>query len=138
MNLVVIRSADLERSLRFYAALGITFLHEQHGSGPEHLAATLGTVVLEIYPRGSLEKTIGVRLGFQVKALETTIASVLAMNGTVVSPIQKSAWGLRAVVSDPDGHRIELLEVYTPSRHEFKSANLPLEDKSLASLQSNA
>jgi catechol 2,3-dioxygenase-like lactoylglutathione lyase family enzyme len=48
MNLVVIRSADLERSLRFYKALGIVLLRERHGSGPEHLAATIGTVVLEI------------------------------------------------------------------------------------------
>lgn len=134
MNLVVIRSADLERSLRFYSALGITFLREQHGSGPEHLAATLGTVVLEIYPQGSLEKTIGVRLGFRVNSLVPTIASVLAMNGTVVSPIQKSEWGLRAVVSDPDGHRIELIEAHTPSRNELNSTDLPFEDKGLASL----
>jgi lactoylglutathione lyase len=110
MNLVVIRSADLERALHFYTILGITLSRERHGSGPEHLAATIGAVVLEIYPQGGVDKTTGVRLGFRVKSLEMTIARVQAIGGTVVSPVQESEWGLRAVVSDPDGHRLELLE----------------------------
>ena len=110
MNLVVLRSVDLERALRFYAALGIALSREQHGSGPEHLAATIGTLVLEIYPQGSADKTVGVRLGFRVKSLVTTIARLQAINGVIVSPMQESKWGLRAVVSDPDGHRLELVE----------------------------
>jgi len=110
MNLVVLRSVDLERALRFYAALGIALSREQHGSGPEHLAATIGTLVLEIYPQGSADKTVGVRLGFRVKSLVTTIARLQAIEGVIVSPMQESKWGLRAVVSDPDGHRLELVE----------------------------
>ena len=111
MNLVVIRSADMERANRFYAALGIALSREQHGSRSEHLTANIGTVVLEIYPQGgSAEKTTGVRLGFRVKSLVTTIALLQAINGVVISPMQESEWGLRAIVSDPDGHRIELLE----------------------------
>ena len=35
LNLVVIRAAELERSQRFYEALGLRFSHEQHGRGPE-------------------------------------------------------------------------------------------------------
>ena len=110
MNLVMLRSVDLERALRFYAALGIALSREQHGSGPEHLAATIGTLVLEIYPQGSADKTVGVRLGFRVKSLVTTIARLQAIEGVIVSPMQESKWGLRAVVSDPDGHRLELVE----------------------------
>jgi predicted enzyme related to lactoylglutathione lyase len=110
MNLVVLRSVDLERAIRFYAALGIALSREQHGSGPEHLAATIGTLVLEIYPQGSADKTVGVRLGFRVKSLVTTIARLQAIEGVIVSPMQESKWGLRAVVSDPDGHRLELVE----------------------------
>ena len=96
MNLVVLRSVDLERALRFYAALGIALSREQHGSGPEHLAATIGTLVLEIYPQGSADKTVGVRLGFRVKSLVTTIARLQAINGVIVSPMQESKWGLQA------------------------------------------
>ncbi len=110
LNLVVLRSINLERAFRFYAALGIVLSWEQHGSGPEHLAATIGTLVLEIYPQGSADKTVGVRLGFRVKSLMTTIARLQAIDGVIVSPMQESQWGLRAVVSDPDGHRLELVE----------------------------
>ncbi|MBW4472891.1 MAG: VOC family protein [Stenomitos rutilans HA7619-LM2] len=118
MNLVVIRAAALERSLRFYTALGLSLVREQHGFGPEHLTATLGTVVLEIYPQGNSEPTIGVRLGFRVNSLVTTMARIKAVDGAIVMPIQKSEWGLRAVVSDPDGHRVELIEAHNSMSDE--------------------
>jgi len=58
LNLVGLPPVDLERALRFYAALGIALSREQHGSGSEHLAATIGTLVLEIYPQGRVDKTL--------------------------------------------------------------------------------
>ena len=42
LNLVVIRSTDLDRSARFFAALGVELAREIHGSGPEHLAGRVG------------------------------------------------------------------------------------------------
>jgi hypothetical protein len=50
LNLVVIRSADLERAAHFYAALGTRLTRERHGSGPGHLAGQVGPVVFEVYP----------------------------------------------------------------------------------------
>jgi len=38
LNLIVLRSADLDRAAQFYSRLGIVFSRERHGSGPEHLA----------------------------------------------------------------------------------------------------
>jgi len=110
LNLVVIRSADLERAAGFYAALGLRLAQERHGSGPEHLSGHSGAVVLEIYPRGDGGDTLGVRLGFRVASAEATVAAAQSAGGSVVSPPRQSPWGLRAVVADPDGHRIELLE----------------------------
>ncbi len=110
LNLVVIRSADLDRAARFYTAVGVRLSRERHGSGPEHLAGLAGAVVLEIYPRGTGGETLGVRLGFRVSSLSRVIADVLAAGGSLVSPPKESPWGLRAVVSDPDGHRVELVE----------------------------
>jgi catechol 2,3-dioxygenase-like lactoylglutathione lyase family enzyme len=46
LNLVVIRSADLNRAARFYAALGIHLSRKRHGSGPEHMAGRAGAAVL--------------------------------------------------------------------------------------------
>ncbi len=44
LNLVVLRVTDIEASGRFYAAFGITFIHEKHGNGLEHLSGRSGTV----------------------------------------------------------------------------------------------
>ena len=41
LSLVVLRCADLERTRRFYEALGLTLMPEQHGSGPRHYSARL-------------------------------------------------------------------------------------------------
>jgi lactoylglutathione lyase len=110
LNLVVIRSADLERAAHFYGTLGIRLEREQHGSGPNHLAGRAGPVVLEIYPREETGDTRGIRLGFRVESLTATLAAVQEAGGVVTSPPRNSPWGLRAVVADPDGHRVELIE----------------------------
>src|SRR5262245_44186016 len=110
LNLVVIRSADLERAGAFYAALGVPLVRERHGSGPEHLAGPAGVAVLEVYPRGEGGGTLGVRLGFRVASVADAVAAAQGAGGSVVSPARESPWGLRAVVADPDGHRVELVE----------------------------
>ncbi|MBY0232484.1 MAG: hypothetical protein K2W96_24665, partial [Gemmataceae bacterium] len=67
----------------FYEGLGLRFVRERHGDGPEHLAATLGGAVLELYPRGDGPPSSGTRIGLRVG-------------------------GERRVVADPDGHKVEL------------------------------
>jgi catechol 2,3-dioxygenase-like lactoylglutathione lyase family enzyme len=108
LNLVVIRAVDLERSRRFYEAIGLRFATERHGSGPEHLVAELGDVVFEIYPRGTGASSEGVRLGFRVELVKETMKALAAIGVEMVSPPIQGPWGLRAVVEDPDGHRVEI------------------------------
>jgi hypothetical protein len=110
LNLVVLRSADLERAARFYAALGLRLERERHGSGPEHLAAAAGGAVFEVYPRGDAGATSGARVGFQVPSVAAAVSAAVAAGGSVVAPPREGRWGLRAVVADPDGHSVELLE----------------------------
>jgi len=50
LNLVVIRSADIERAAAFYKELGLVMIKQQHGNGPEHYSAQLGITIFEIYP----------------------------------------------------------------------------------------
>lgn len=110
LNLVVIRSADLDRAARFYGALGLRLARERHGQGPEHLAGRAGAAVFEIYPAADGGGTAGVRLGFAVRSLDEVLATLAAAEGAIVAPPRDSPWGRRAVVVDPDGHRVELVE----------------------------
>lgn len=108
LNLVVLRSPDLTRAAGFYSALGITLQRERHGAGPEHLAGQLGGVVFEIYPQGDGEGTLKTRIGFMVDSIAALLPLLQDAGGKVLSSPQDSPWGLRAVVADPDGHRVEL------------------------------
>lgn len=112
LTLLVIRAADLGRAERFYNALGLSFTREKHGDGPEHLAADVGGAAFEVYPQGDSPGTAGVRLGFKVDALEEAVSAAEAAGGRVVTPPGPNPWGtgLRAVVADPDGHRVELTD----------------------------
>jgi lactoylglutathione lyase len=111
LNLIVLRVPDLERAAEFYAGFGLSFMKHAHGKGPEHYAAELGSMVFELYPQASEEaSTKHVRIGFQVKEAQAVIQRLEEKGGKVVSPLKESPWGLRAVVDDPFGHRIEICE----------------------------
>jgi cupin superfamily acireductone dioxygenase involved in methionine salvage len=50
MSVLVLRVDDMERVRMFFEQMGLTFVKEKHGKGPEHFAAEHGENVLEIYP----------------------------------------------------------------------------------------
>lgn len=111
LNLVVLRSPNLERAARFYECLGLQFTRHRHGSGPEHLSSELGGCVFEIYPLSSKgTSTLGTRIGFRIQSLDALIAALGNFPDAIITPPQESPWGRRAVVADPDGHHIELLQ----------------------------
>ncbi len=83
---------------------------ERHGSGTEHLAGQSGSVLLEVYPSADTVGTIDVRLGFRVRSVADAVTAAREGGGSVLSLPRQSPWDLRAVVCDPDGHRVELSE----------------------------
>ena len=108
-NLVVVRARDLDRANAFYRALGLEFVRHAHGNGPVHLASEMNGHVFEIYPLvGDSLPTSSVRIGFSVYSVDDTYSALLAAGGESVLSPQDSPWGSRAVVADPDGHRVEL------------------------------
>lgn len=112
LNLVVIRSSDLEKSERFYRELGLFFMREKHGNGPEHLAgqAEAGGVVFEIYPLSPKQQpTICTHLGFSIDDVDAYVDRLVSRGGSLIKEPRDSEWGRRAVVKDPDGHTIELI-----------------------------
>ena len=111
LNLIVLRSADIDRAADFYRLLGLEFTKHRHGKGPEHYASELGALVFEIYPRQQdSDISIGTRIGFRVPSVEEAFAKLEEAGAKIVSPPKDSAWGRRAVVDDLDGHRVELTE----------------------------
>ena len=111
LNLVVIRSPDIDRSAGFYSALGLELVKHRHGNGPEHYACKEGGFVFEIYPETAKSgAATGARLGFSVDNVDLVVERIAAEGYAVVSPPADSEWGRRAVVRDPDGHKIELTQ----------------------------
>lgn len=111
LNLVVIRSPDIEKAAVFYSALGIHFTKHAHGTGPEHYASEGAGLTFEIYPQGEAGlATTGTRLGFIVEDLDALLPALVEGGGRIASPAKDSPWGRRAVVVDPDGHKVELVQ----------------------------
>jgi lactoylglutathione lyase len=111
LNLVVLKSPDVTRAVAFYSRLGLQFSQHRHGNGPEHYSAELPGGVFELYPLAADgASTLGARVGFRVPSVDAAIAALSDYPGAVVSAPRDSEWGRRAVVADPDGHRVELLQ----------------------------
>lgn len=114
LDLIVLRSSDLDAARAFYEAVGVRFTAERHGTGPDHLAATLaGGLVLELYPATTeglvtLGGTGDIRLGFVVDDVAATVRAVREAGGKVIIEPTTKHGRHRAVLADPDGRRIEL------------------------------
>lgn len=109
LDLVVLYMSDVERSRRFYGLVGAEFAPEQHGHGPEHYSAVLGSVVFELYPRGDRPATRA-RVGFRVDDLDETVARLRAEGFVVERGSEAAITRRRAVATDPDGNKVELSE----------------------------
>jgi lactoylglutathione lyase len=111
LNLVVLRVADIERSASFYGLVGLSFIRHAHGVGPQHYVSEAGGFVFELYPASPEQPaSASARIGFVVDDVDTVTASLGNSAGAkVVSAPKDSPWGRRAVVADPDGHRVELV-----------------------------
>ncbi len=111
LNLVVLRALDMERAVAFYSQLGLRFEAHRHGSGPEHFSAEFAGGVFELYPpTQDAPTTLGTRIGFSVPSVDAALEALAEYPGAVLCPAKNSEWGRRAVVVDPDGHRVELLQ----------------------------
>jgi lactoylglutathione lyase len=113
LNLVVLYADDLQSARQFYSTLGCRFQLEKHGSGPEHYSAVLGRTVFELYP-GNHRATGRTRIGFRVRSMDQTLESLRAQDVKVLSAPRASEWGRRAVVEDPMGNCVELIESAVP------------------------
>ncbi|MBL8677869.1 MAG: VOC family protein [Myxococcales bacterium] len=108
LSSLVLRCANIDASRDFYERLGLRFSREKHGEGPEHYATIDNAPLIELYPESpSNDRT---RLGFDVADVDAIVERVAASGATVRALPSESPRGRRAVVIDPDGRAVELIE----------------------------
>lgn len=107
VSFIVIYARDVDKTLQFYSALGLTFLPEQHGAGPKHHSCQMGDLALEIYPSDAKALVGGAgMIGISVTDLDETLLSLQAAGSYVASPIAPFGDGRRCIINDPDGWKV--------------------------------
>ena len=109
VNLLVLRCKDIELTRRFYEHLGLVFVEEKHGTGPQHYAWESGGFVLELYPAAEGQPPDNVRIGFST-ALLADLAGNLRHHSdvSVLKPPYATADRLVMLLQDPDGRKVEV------------------------------
>ncbi len=112
LTLIVLKTHRLADLRHFYECLGLRFMEERHGSGPEHLSASAGEMLLELYPlpAGTGEADSTTRLGFTVGNMTEVVETLRRHGSPVIAEPRPGEWGFRAVVRDPDGRSVELYQ----------------------------
>lgn len=110
LNLLVIRSNNINELSKFYSKLGIEFEYHKHGNGPYHYSGKLGNIIFEIYPlsKGQEIPDKFLRIGFEVNNLEEFIKKM--ENVEIVKPPTQSQFGQYAVIKDIEGRKIEITQ----------------------------
>jgi predicted enzyme related to lactoylglutathione lyase len=63
-----------------------------------------------VYPADGPSTSTATRIGFAVESVSTIVETITAIGGSVAAAPRQSPWGYRAVIVDPDGHHIELVQ----------------------------
>ena len=109
VNLLVLRCKDAQRTRRFYEQLGLVFVEEKHGSGPQHYAWQCDGFVLELYPATETQPSDNVRIGFSTPLLADLSGNLLHNSDVnVLKPPYATADRLVMLLQDPDGRKVEV------------------------------
>ncbi len=103
---------DVDRTVRFYAALGL----ELSPVGDGRHIGDVGGVRIAVVPGSAGEPAArsgapGTAMpGFAVPSIGRTVADAVASGGVLVREPERRAWGIRAVLADPDGRSVEVVQ----------------------------
>ena len=117
---VILRPADLERSLRFYGETLGLHVYREYGSGPDRgVVFFLGGGYLEVTGHAPPPDVDKVTLWLQVRDLEATHADLAAAGVDIVDPPERKPWGLVEMwIRDPDG--VSIVVVQVPEDHPLR------------------
>jgi predicted enzyme related to lactoylglutathione lyase len=117
---ILLRPADLDRSLRFYRdVLGLAIYREFGTSASPGVVFFLGAGMLEVSGRADSAPGRSVMMWLQVRDVQAEHERLAAAGVRVLRPPVTEAWGLiEMCIEDPDGVRIVLVEV--PADHPLR------------------
>lgn len=103
---------DIGRTVEFYRALGVPLEPVSGGRfsadvGGIRMAVANGSAG-ELVARGGSPGTM--MPGFAVTSIESAVGGVEATGGTVVRAPEQLDWGHRAILADPDGRTVEVVQ----------------------------
>jgi len=127
LSLIMLRTHDLDRSRRFYEAIGLRFFLSRYGNGPSYIHGPVppdAPVILNLKtdgippPNTCLEiqevkrdqPIAPQQIGFFVGSVDAAADAAIEAGGVLLTPAADWPYGRRAAVADPDGHRVELSE----------------------------
>jgi catechol 2,3-dioxygenase-like lactoylglutathione lyase family enzyme len=118
LSLVTLGVADLDRSLRFYEALGWT----RGNTNPEVVFFQLNGVILALWPRKNLAADAklsaegsgfgGIALAYNARdraEVDAVLAEAERAGARILKPAEEAFWGgYSGYFADPDGHPWEV------------------------------
>jgi predicted enzyme related to lactoylglutathione lyase len=113
---VVLFVRDTTASVDFYRSLGVPLEREDHGDGVAHFAAEIGGTHFAVFPSDGIGTAPALGesgcsfVGLAVRSVHAAVDAATAAGARVLQPAVEYPWGLRAVLSDPDGRPVEVFE----------------------------
>jgi predicted enzyme related to lactoylglutathione lyase len=117
---ILLRPADPERSRLFYGKTLALPVYREFGTGPERgTVYFLGGGYLEVSGRSAAPPGPTLELWIQVADVQAAYEELTERGAEVLRPPRREPWGLIEMwISDPDGHRIAVVEV--PADHPLR------------------
>lgn len=117
---ILLRPADLDRSLHFYRdVLGLAIYREFGTPADSGVVFFLGAGMLEVSGHADSAQGRSVMIWLQVRDVQAEHERLAAAGVPVLRPPVTEAWGLIEMwIEDPDGVRIVLVEV--PADHPLR------------------
>ena len=115
LGALILFSANLDRAVSFYRALGLPLESEDHEDGPKHFACELGPTHFAIF-EGDPGTTPSFRSagssmpGFAVDSIEEAHTTMKNLQAAIIQEPTEYPWGPRMLVKDPDGRTVEIFE----------------------------
>ncbi len=112
LGLIMVVVKNLDRSVAFYRdVLGLKFTMQQ----PKWAQFDCGNIQLGLHPEGEEVKaspTSGCTFAFYVDNIDKTVRELKANGAKMLSEVRQEEFGLWALVADPDGYGIQLVQTH--------------------------